>query len=267
MKGMKAYIIGTGTLHNDINLSLHNGQIATLDDPSPQTIWYDSPTYAVLIDHPTEGWILYDLGLSPDCMEAWTPNLRKVQSYFYEEGETLIEGLVRVGLEPKDIEKIIVSHMHNDHIGNIRLFPHAEMWVARAEAEYAFTLVNGNPDRETHGFYAKDDVMAPVKFRHYVDDDCELFPGVRVIMAPGHTPGLMALLLDLESGPVLFTSDSENMQRNWDGQLPGGYWSSLDVVRSTAKLHAVQKEYGARVFFPHDIEQFNSMKKAPEYYE
>lgn len=267
MKGLKFYIISTGTLRNDINLSLNNAQIATRENPNPGTVWCDSPTYAVLIDHPSEGWILYDLGLAPDCEDSWTAGQRAVSQYYHAEGETFLEGLARVGIEPRDIGKVIVSHMHNDHLGNIRYFEHAEMWVARAEAEYAFTLVNGNPDPSTHGFYLKSDVMTPVKLRHYVDGDCELFEGIDVVMAPGHTPGLMALLLHLESGPVLFTSDSVNMQRNWDGMLPGGFWSSLDVLKSTEKLHRVQKKYGAKVFFPHDYEQFKGFKLAPDCYE
>lgn len=267
MKGLKAYIISTGTLTNDINLWKGQSVLATRQNPDQKCEWVTVPTSAILIDHPTEGYILYDLGLPPDAEDQWTEAQCSTSLYNHEEGETLVDGLAKIGVTPEDINKVILSHLHNDHIGNIELFKHAEFWVSRDEAEYAFTLVNGDSDPSTHGFYLKKDVMMPVKVRHYVDEDTELFPGVDIMMLPGHSPGVMALVLHLESGVVIAPSDACNSEQHYNGGMPGPHYDSIAYWQSIKKLHDFCEENDATIWFSHDPDRFKEMKLIPEYYE
>src|SRR4051794_16407158 len=52
--------------------------------------------------------------------------------------QALVQALRDRGLTPKDIRRVFLSHLHNDHVMNIDLFPYStEVFVSRAEFEYA----------------------------------------------------------------------------------------------------------------------------------
>lgn len=266
-KVMKVYVIGCGRLNNDINLSYSNMVIGTRENPNPETVWYQGPSYCVLIEHPTAGYILYDIGSAPNSDELWPSCITETCYYTPIEGETLTGGLAKIGLEPKDIKHIIISHMHMDHIGNIQLFKDtAEFYVTKAEAEFAFTTVMQSTDPSTHGFYNRADVLADLKTVHYVEEDGELFDGIHAVILPGHTPGVMGIIIELEEKNLLLTSDALNAQINYDGRLPGVIADPVSFFKSLKKIKKLEKQYNAAVWYGHDIAQFKSLKKIPEYY-
>ena len=268
---MKVYAINTGVLDYDINVAYTGYNLASPDNPNPDAVWYTAPTYAVLIDHPTEGWIMYDLGSRPDSMDVWPESLIEAAVCYYRpiEGATIEEQLATVGIKPEDVKHVVLSHMHMDHMGNVELFADtADFWVSKPEAEAAFTAVMQSADAESSGAYFKRDVLTPMKRLHYVEEDCELFPGIDAIILPGHTPGLMGLVLHLEDKPIILMSDGANSIETYSGNYapPAGY-SSKDWRASVAKVKKLQKELDADVWFGHDMDQFNSLKKVPEYYK
>lgn len=265
---MKLYVINTGTLKNDINLTYAHAVQATRDNPHPAAQWLTVPTWAALIKHPEAGWILFDLGSNPKSNEIWPPST--VNGCYYEpvEGATMEEQLAVLGLKPADIDYVIMSHMHMDHIGNMQLFNEtAEFFVTKAEAAHAFTTVMATPDATKHGFYNKADVIATTKATHYIEEDGEIFPGIEAMIVPGHTPGTMGIIVHLESKTIILTSDALNGRPNYNGQLPGVIADSVAFYQSLDKIKKLQKKYDAEVWFAHDIDQFNTFKKVPEYYE
>lgn len=265
---MKVYVIGTGRMYNDYNLSQAHWTLGTRENPKPEITWYKGPSYAVLIEHPTAGYILFDMGSNPRSTEIWPKSVTDTCYHIPVEGETMEEGLASIGLEPKDINYVVMSHMHMDHIGNTQLFKDtAEFFVGRKEAEYAFSLVLADPNPDTHGFYNKDDVIATRKKVTYIDEDRELFPGIDVINLPGHTPGLIGLILHMKGKNIMLVSDALNAQANYDGRLPGVVRDPISYVQSREKIKKLEKENDAWVWYGHDIEQFNGLKKIPEYYE
>lgn len=264
---MKAYIINTGELHNDINGSFAGTVSATRSDPNPDTVWYASPSYCVLIDHPTVGWILYDIGTDPHYNEILPRSITEVCYHVPLPGATMTEQLALLGLAPADIRYVIISHMHMDHIGNIHLFADtADFFVARAEAEHAFTTVMSSTDPKMHGCYVRKDVLAPVKKLHYIEEDCTLFPGIDAVLLPGHTPGTLGLILHFKTRNVLVVSDALNGRRSYNGQLPGTIWDTVSWRKSLKKIKKLEAEHNAEVWFGHDSAQFNSFKKIPEFY-
>ena len=52
-----------------------------------------------------------------------------------------------------------------------------------------------------------------------------------------------------------------------DGVLPGACYDTIGHQNTMRKLKKLEKEYDAMVFFSHDMEQFNTLKKIPEYYK
>jgi glyoxylase-like metal-dependent hydrolase (beta-lactamase superfamily II) len=87
--------------------------------------WTDwVPVYVYLISHPTEGHILFDTGLSPDCshgdyMPCWSP-LRYMGRYECREEEAIVKQLSGAGVD--QVDKVVISHLHHDHAGGLAQF-------------------------------------------------------------------------------------------------------------------------------------------------
>lgn len=266
MKNMKVYVLALGCGIADANWFEAHSTVATVFDENPTLRWMNTPFYALLIDHPTAGWILYDMGPVPAA--EWAQGLQAVVKVT---SGSLAEQLDKVGVKPEEIGHVILSHMHIDHIGGIGLLKDtAEFYVDRREAEAAYTTVLATCDVGTYGFYPKKEILTEVKKMNYLDvnETTELFPGVHVVDVRGHTAGTLGLLLELESGAILVTSDACNTRVNYGG-CPGGLcFDSIAAVQSVQRLHRLAAQYKVQdVWFSHDEEQFNSMKKAPEFYE
>lgn len=267
MKGMKAYILESGTIWSDLNFNIALSTAASAADKHPPAVWADMPSYSILIDHPTEGYILYDCGSPTDAATRWPTPITAGIEITFKPGTGIEDQLALVGVDVTDVKKIIMSHMHMDHIGNVDLFKDtADFYVSREEAGFAFSTVYATPDASKHGFYSKEDVTLTLKSLNYIDEDGELFPGIDVIMLPGHTPGVMGLVIHLEGGVIIATSDGIYRQENFDGAPPGLLNDSAAFRKSVAKVKKLQKQYGAQIWFGHDPNQFKTLKKAPEFY-
>jgi N-acyl homoserine lactone hydrolase len=122
----------------------------------------------------------------------------------YTNRPALLAGLARHRLEPADVPLVFLSHLHFDHALNIDLFPHARVFVSRREWDY---VAAPHPD----------DLFVPWGIREQlskhdlelIEGERRLAPGVTALPAPGHTPGLYALVLDMaDRGRVVLASDA-----------------------------------------------------------
>jgi len=88
-----------------------------------------------LIKHPTKGYILFDTGYTKRFFEA-TKKLpykiyAKITKVGLEEGEEVVHQLKNIGIEASEIQYIIISHFHADHIGGLKDFPNAQFICAK----------------------------------------------------------------------------------------------------------------------------------------
>ncbi|MGE3911065.1 MAG: MBL fold metallo-hydrolase [Chloroflexota bacterium] len=125
----------------------------------------------------------------------------------------LFESLAAFGVAPGDIDTVVISHAHWDHAGGASVrsgdawlpaFPNANYWLWRGEWDYWM-----NPALADRPAFL-DDVLPPLvehKRLELADSEIEVAPGVRIITAPGHTPGhlCVALTSGLEMG--VYTGD------------------------------------------------------------
>src|SRR5580698_7186175 len=142
-------------------------------------------------------------------------------------GRTLLrpvaEGLAAIGVDPAEVQDVVITHMHYDHAGNVGLFPKARFHVQDAEMAYCTSRAM------THSHLAApfeaEDVVAMVRrtFEGRVvfhAGDQELFPGVTLHHLPGHTLGLQAVRVDTPRGPVVLASDAIHFWANLQRQTP-----------------------------------------------
>ena len=114
------------------------------------------------------------------------------------------------------------------------------------------------------------DLDVPVKQYILVDEDFELAPGIEVVNLPGHTPGLIGLIVHLEkNGTIILPQDCVYTQEVYGppAKASGLLYDSIEFFKSIEKLRKLQKKYNAKIVFAHDYEFFKTLKTVPEYYE
>lgn len=179
-------------------------------------------------------------------------------------GNNVVNQLATLGLQPDDIDMLICTHFDMDHAGNHDLFPNAEHIVQRSHYE----LARGGHQRFSFIRYHWDH---PSLHYRVVDGDTELLPGIELIATSGHTTGHQSVLVRLpETGPVLLCIDAVTMQRNFRPDLneAGPFDENLEELRASTRklLDLAEREHANLVIFGHDSQQWQTLKKAPEFY-
>jgi N-acyl homoserine lactone hydrolase len=104
-----------------------------------------------------------------------------------------------------------------------------------------------------------------------VDGDTQLLPGLELIETSGHVPGHQSVLLRLpKTGTILLTVDAVPFGEGFtrDKQDDDNNPDAEAIRASTIKLlDLVEREHIGLVIFGHDMQQWETLKKAPEFYE
>ncbi|MDF2114402.1 MBL fold metallo-hydrolase [Roseiarcaceae bacterium H3SJ34-1] len=138
------------------------------------------------------------------CVGEHKPRPRR-QDWDQRSHSEYLQRLAAHGLRPEDIDVVLCTHLHADHVGwNTRLFngrwvptfPNARYLIGRREFDHWSDAEQREPSHHNHGSFA--DSVAPVADAGLVDlveDGFELFDGAVLRLLPGHTPGQMGLCL------------------------------------------------------------------------
>lgn len=132
-------------------------------------------------------------------------------------GRKLFDNLKSLGVEPSQIDILLLTHMHGDHIGGMlrdgaKAFPNADVYIARKEHDYwnSKEIMNGFPENRQGGFQNAQKVIETYGNRVKLFDPDEingssstLLPGIRAIAAYGHTPGHTMFLVDSGGQKIL----------------------------------------------------------------
>jgi glyoxylase-like metal-dependent hydrolase (beta-lactamase superfamily II) len=154
--------------------------------------------------------------------------------------------LQAIGIAPEQVDIVLLSHAHADHIGGLLddkgrpAFPNARIVMARAEFEFwrnsgireklGSGVVYGNPMIESVIRDWFERFLLALEGRlELVDSESEVSPGIRLLAAPGHTPGHAAVLVeDMGAEPILFTADAFTLPEH----IEHSEWtSSFDLDR------------------------------------
>jgi glyoxylase-like metal-dependent hydrolase (beta-lactamase superfamily II) len=190
---------------------------------------------------------------------SWKGQTRDLGDLTARVDRTLAEQLAQLGLKPADIDIVGISHMHADHMGQASEMPQAELVIGKAD----FEGTNGQDD--PFGPWRKGGARVRA-----VTGDTDVFGDGSVIAvhSPGHTPDHLALLVKLESGPVLLTGDLYHSRDAREKRgVPPFNTSREQTLQSMDKFEKLAKDTGAKVVIQHepaDIAKLPAFPRAAE---
>jgi glyoxylase-like metal-dependent hydrolase (beta-lactamase superfamily II) len=129
----------------------------------------------------------------------------------------IVDNLAAAGIAPKDVDQIVISHFHPDHINGIKdkdnnlIFPNAEITVPGPE--WAFWMddanLNAAPTAMKETFLNQRRIFSDIAktITHYEPGN-EVTPGIATLPAPGHTPGHTVFAIHSGSESLMVLSDT-----------------------------------------------------------
>jgi N-acyl homoserine lactone hydrolase len=169
---------------------------------------------------------------------------------------TIQNQLKKYGVDVRDVEIVINTHLHWDHCFQNDAFHNAKILVQRKELQSAVA-----PIPTQRGYYetgipgVQPSWMKTFDRMEVVDGDIQLGPGLQLVHLPGHTPGLQGVLVETQEGPYLIASDTIGVYENWTGtavlkHVPQGiHWNLESYFETFAKMERL----GAQVLPCHDM--------------
>src|SRR4051794_24375135 len=98
---------------------------------------FHMPMLAFALRHPSAGTILVDTGMHQDALRDLAADYGRVLGFLFRatrpSEESFEEQLAGLGIEPEEVELVVMTHLHADHTGGMRLLPNAEFVCGRRE--------------------------------------------------------------------------------------------------------------------------------------
>jgi N-acyl homoserine lactone hydrolase len=262
----------TGRHRYDASLSLRGRPLGT-------TI--EAPILAYLIET-VHGRVLYDVGC--DYRKIADPALNALHfgAGGFPFGPPTMQAhhrlptlLARQGIAPRDVDAIVLGHLHFDHAGGLSDFVGAEIHCHADEWEAA----KENAD----GAYFASDLEGAHRWR--LDrEEKSLCAGLRIIDSPGHTAGHRSLLVQRPAGSgspgpsslwssvsssVILAGDAADLQENLDREIaPGILWRDGDgrtredlALASIRRLKALATAERAELWPNHDLAHWRRLRQ------
>jgi N-acyl homoserine lactone hydrolase len=222
-----------------------------------------------LINHGSE-WLLWDTGVPESALNdprGWS-TLPKLIIYHLD--KTLTDQLAEIGLKPRDITRVAISHTHGDHIGNVGLFPNSTILMQQAEYSWIHSP-NGSNDNVNQLMALARNLLGTPKNLQLVDGDTDVFGdgSVTLVSTPGHTPGSQSLLVHLKnSGFIILSGDVVHSEENFERNIvPSLNTNEAESIASMEKIRQMIAIYKARLFNNHDKKQTDKLKLLPAFYD
>ncbi|MET0371376.1 MAG: N-acyl homoserine lactonase family protein [Sphingobium sp.] len=257
MKKTKVYLLDSGSFVVDGYIMFWN-----IGPSGP----YRFPIYGVLIDH-QDGLFLFDSGM--DRTLSQSINARTGQeTAMQSERQTLAGQLNLIGFRPSDINVVMNSHYHFDHVGGNRLCTCATTICHKHEVE---AFAHPHPVTEAPGYLDGSFLEAHGDYKpklEMVTGDQEVARGITLFETPGHTAGHYSLMVQLsDRRPMIFTGDACYAKRSLETMaIQSLHVDPVKSYDSMVRLRELAEKHDAELFFGHDRESFPTYIKAPGYY-
>jgi glyoxylase-like metal-dependent hydrolase (beta-lactamase superfamily II) len=156
------------------------------------------------------------------------------------------EGLRAIGVDPANVEDVVISHMHYDHCGNYDLFPRARYHIQ--DKEMAFCTGRCMCHAGLRVAFEEEDVIAMIRklFAGRVafnDGAAELAPGLSVHHVGGHSKGLQVMRVLTRRGWMVLASDASHFYANME---EGRAFPILHDLEDTLEGYAAMRRLASR---------------------
>jgi glyoxylase-like metal-dependent hydrolase (beta-lactamase superfamily II) len=149
--------------------------------------------------------VLFDTGMGTS--KAFGPTTGRQQ-----------KSMAEAGIKPEDIDAVVFSHAHVDHIGGVVddsgkvLFPNAQFYIAQSDFDYWTDEGKMGSPLKDFIIHARKNLL-PVRDRlSFYKDGQEFLPGIQAMAAPGHTVGHHIFLITSEGKSFAFLGDLTHHQ-------------------------------------------------------
>jgi glyoxylase-like metal-dependent hydrolase (beta-lactamase superfamily II) len=136
----------------------------------------------------------------------------------------LAGNLRAAGYTPEEVDIVLVTHLHSDHIGGLTtpdgkiVFPNADIYVAKADSDFWLSpeLAAKAPKDAQQFFQSAQGIAAPYikagKWHAFSDSD-QIVDGMQIVPLRGHTPGHTGYEFSSQGKKILFWGDVMHVQR------------------------------------------------------
>jgi len=179
-----------------------------------------------------------------------------------------VDALARIGLDASRVKKVIITHIHFDHVSGIELYPAATFYVQ--EKEFNFWIKDPiakkppflrTSDAVGNGYLAR---LEGTERLVLVKGDKGIVPGIELLLAPGHTPGLQVVAVNTVKGTAILGSDCAHLFRNYEEEIPSCF--IVDMVAWMKTYDKVKSKVSSLdLLFPgHDTKMLTDYPKVAE---
>ena len=165
------------------------------------------------------------------------------------------EGLAAVDLSVADIDRVVLTHFHYDHIGNLSRFDSARLVAQEAEVHFWQSPVARRRSfaevAEPAELLIIDEALSDGRLS-LVNDRAEIAPGVQTELVGGHTPGQQLVIVETAGGPLVLASDALHCYEEIELDRPFHHFCDLaGTYRAFDRIRELEAN-GARIVAGHD---------------
>jgi glyoxylase-like metal-dependent hydrolase (beta-lactamase superfamily II) len=228
---MKIEILHCGWAQTSISIPFFG-----IETNSNEKVW--SPVSAYLIEHP-KGLVLIDTGFHTDIRTNQDAYLGPIKNVILEaelpEGAAIHEQLEQRGIKPSDIDFLVLSHLHSDHVSGLKLVKDAKK-ILVSDIEWNDALQINNPhlqsmwegiDVETFRFLASPFGPEKLGFDLFEDET------IIFVSTPGHTNGLASTFIRSKEKFVLLCSDVGYEKKSWEQMILPGKMTNPEKAKTS----------------------------------
>jgi len=215
-----------------------------------------------LVVHP-KGMLLYDTGLN-DRLVGRPLYENVLDGYAQIKFNTLSGQLADIGVAPADIDYLVLSHYHWDHVGNASDFAGATWLVYQGDRDRMFSK-----EARAYAWFSQYSQLEHSKTMLLKGDHDVFGDGsVTVIATPGHTEGHCSLLVRLKNtGPVVLSGDLYHYEEERTLNRMPDEEKTSGTVQSRRKVEELLQRTGATLWIGHSMELFRVVRKSPAWYD
>jgi glyoxylase-like metal-dependent hydrolase (beta-lactamase superfamily II) len=125
----------------------------------------------------------------------------------------LLSNMRQAGVDPKDVDAVVMSHAHIDHCGGCiaddgsHNFPNAQYYVTQADYDFWTTESNVPPQFKVFWETATKNLKPNRHRMQFIKDGEEIVPGVHALLAPGHTVGHTIFMIESGGQQLCYIGD------------------------------------------------------------